>query len=258
MKNKHVNTNKLFLKRIFSGCILAVFVLMLAGCKGSDYKKANGLLENEEYSSAQEIFDTLGDYKDSKEMSAECQYQIAIQYYKDNNYIEAVSRLVEINDYSKATQAIHIIAFKLINDEYVDVLTKTTEYYSAYFKSESQKFIAWVYGGMSGDYNIDYSSSAFNKFADEKSTMKDTANKINAVFTAEVLEKCDDEVKNACEKFTTVNTYVDDMFTVENTFNLLTGGSTGELDSFDECASLASELEEALKALNAESSKIEL
>ncbi len=251
MKDKYSYTNKHFFKRIISGCILAIFVLTLSGCKSGDYKKANALLENEEFSSAQEIFDTLGDYKDSKDMSAECQYQTAMQYYTDKNYKDAVVLLAGISGYDKATQAIHIIALELINDEYVEELTKTTECFSEYFESESQRFISWVNGGMADDFEFDYSSESFIQFITEESVMNEIAQKIDDVFTAEVLENCDEMVKNVCEKFTEVNEYTNKLFTVNYIVNLLSGSKTGTTVSFEECASLAAELEEALKDLKA-------
>lgn len=244
------------LKKVFSGLILMIFVFTLAGCKGSDYKKATGLFESEDFSSAQEVFDTLGDYKDSKEKSKECLYQIAMQYYKDNDYKNAVAVLAEINDYDKATQAIHTIVLKLINDEYVPELTKTTQCYSTYLNSESKKFLTWVYSGMENDYEIDYSSYELKILSAEKSILKDITQKINNVFTAEILEKCDDSVKNVFEKFTAVDTSINKMYTVENTFNLISGnklnGSTGDMVSVDECTSLVSKLENALKELKSD------
>ena len=48
--------------------VLAIFALLLGGCKSSDYDKAVQSYENKEYSEAITSLNELGDYKDSKQL----------------------------------------------------------------------------------------------------------------------------------------------------------------------------------------------
>ena len=60
------------MKRVFLLLLLS-FSLCLAGCQGSDYKKATRLMEEKDYAAAAEIFKTLNDYKDSAELLVYCE-----------------------------------------------------------------------------------------------------------------------------------------------------------------------------------------
>ena len=64
-------------KKISILLVLAMLAVCLTSCAGSDYKKASDLMEAGSYSEAKAIFETLGDYKDSAELSKECSYNQA-------------------------------------------------------------------------------------------------------------------------------------------------------------------------------------
>ena len=57
--------------------LLLVLSCLLCACKSSDYREANSLFESGDYEEAYNIYQTLGEYKDTAELSNECQYQIA-------------------------------------------------------------------------------------------------------------------------------------------------------------------------------------
>lgn len=57
----------------------AIAVSLLAGCNSTDYSKAINLLESGNPSAAREIFETLGDYKDSADYVNECDHQMNLQ-----------------------------------------------------------------------------------------------------------------------------------------------------------------------------------
>lgn len=74
-------------------------VLGLVSCKSSDYKKAQGLFEAEEYQEAKTVFIALGDYQDSKEYVNKCNYQLGIAALKGKSYEEAASFFSGLEDY---------------------------------------------------------------------------------------------------------------------------------------------------------------
>jgi len=81
-------------------CLLAaVALLLLAGCKSGDYKKATELYEGGNYEEAVSIFQELGDYENSVDMVTACKYQMALAAINDGDYDAALSMLEELGDY---------------------------------------------------------------------------------------------------------------------------------------------------------------
>lgn len=76
--------------------------LVLTGCSGNDYKKATDLLNEKNYSEAVEIFQKLGDYKDSADKAKECFYEMAKTEYDSENYQGAYELFLEADDYNDA------------------------------------------------------------------------------------------------------------------------------------------------------------
>ena len=58
--------------------LCAAAFLCLSGCDSQDYKTALGLMENQQWTEAREIFIALEDYKESADMLTECDYNIAL------------------------------------------------------------------------------------------------------------------------------------------------------------------------------------
>lgn len=69
--------------------LLLVLSCLLCACKSSDYRKANSLFENGDYEEAYNIYQSLGEYKDTAELSNECQYQIAKNKLNLHQYDDA-------------------------------------------------------------------------------------------------------------------------------------------------------------------------
>ena len=53
------------MKKCISLLVFLALMLPLAGCKYSDYQKAQDLAENGDYDDAIAVYQELGDYKDS-------------------------------------------------------------------------------------------------------------------------------------------------------------------------------------------------
>ena len=93
------------LKRIAVASLICIMGLILVGVvmktiiPNNNYNKAVELMEKEDYEEALEAFNSLGDYKDSKEKAAECQNGI-----DDANY-NAALELMEKEDYEEALEA---------------------------------------------------------------------------------------------------------------------------------------------------------
>ena len=74
--------------------------------KASSYKTAVELLENGEYDEASRIFNSLGEYRDSKLMANESQYRKADEYYSKGYYETAIDVWKSIAQYSDSTERI--------------------------------------------------------------------------------------------------------------------------------------------------------
>ena len=99
------NLKRIFLRGIL-GCLLAVLMLSLSGCKSSDYKKASELYENGNWEEAMTIFVELEDYEDSAEMVSKCKYEIAAEHQSNGEYIEAIALYTELGDFEDSSTRI--------------------------------------------------------------------------------------------------------------------------------------------------------
>ena len=87
------------MKRITSLILAVAMLLTLTGCNSSDYKKAASLYESGEYAEAAEMFEALGDYKDSADMVKACNYQGALELSDAGKYQEALEIFLSLGDY---------------------------------------------------------------------------------------------------------------------------------------------------------------
>lgn len=84
--------------RVLTAAIIASS-LLLCGCNLTDYSKAQKAYKAGEYEKASELFTSLGDYKDSKDMIQACQYNQASELMLDEKYNEAYLLFSEVTDY---------------------------------------------------------------------------------------------------------------------------------------------------------------
>ena len=87
------------MKRITALILTAAMLLTLTGCDSSDYKKAASLYESGEYAEAAEMFEALGDYKDSADRVKACNYQGALELADAGKYQEALEIFLSLGDY---------------------------------------------------------------------------------------------------------------------------------------------------------------
>lgn len=76
----------------------------LTACSSSDYKKADGYLAEGKYDAAIEMFEDLGDYKDSADRVLEAKYQKADSLLGEQEYEDAYAAFEEVQDYSDAQE----------------------------------------------------------------------------------------------------------------------------------------------------------
>ncbi len=132
------------------------------------YNEANKLLENKEYSKAEQAFEEMDGYKDSNSMIKECTYQYADELYKKSKYSDAINEYKKIPDYKdsndKIQEATYEYAMMLYNNkeysksaeqflqlaDYKDSKDKVIEIYNlfgekdvVYFGKYDNKPIAW-------------------------------------------------------------------------------------------------------------------
>ena len=88
---------------LFSAVILC---LTLAGCSGSQYKKATELYEQGNYAEAGEIFSKLGNYEDSADKANECKYQEASALLQNSDYDAAKALFSALGDYGDSADKV--------------------------------------------------------------------------------------------------------------------------------------------------------
>lgn len=111
--------------------LLLPFITELHDSKLVSYVEAGVLLENREYAEAAEAFASLGKYEDSKELTNEANYRLALQYADKNNFSKAVSILSTLSkqnykDAKEKTRAVQYRwAWSLIDEgEYIEAYEK--------------------------------------------------------------------------------------------------------------------------------------
>lgn len=103
--------------------LIAVCVFTLTGCNGSDYKKAIELMESGKYAAASELFDSLGDYKESELLRNECDYQLAKAAYDKGNYETAQELFAALGDYDDSAEQAQLAADKVLEKTILGVWT---------------------------------------------------------------------------------------------------------------------------------------
>lgn len=123
------------MKKTLAMCAFVLLICMLitsmSSCQYSDYKKAILLYEKEEYEAATYIFESLGEYKDAKEMVTECTnavaYKAAYKKYEDGIYNDAYNEFLALNDYKDssemAKESLYVYAKQMFEAGLYDVAT---------------------------------------------------------------------------------------------------------------------------------------
>ena len=83
---------------------MAICLFLLTGCKSSDYKKAYELCNTGNYDEAKNIYESLADYKDSKELAVECSYLKAQKLLADGDYNSAEDLFISLADYKDSKE----------------------------------------------------------------------------------------------------------------------------------------------------------
>lgn len=97
-------------------CIAMFFLITKVILPSVKYNKAISLLENKEYSSAQETFVELGDYKDSFDKFDESTYLLAKEQEESGDYASAYNSYSKIIEYSDAKNLCSTVALKYIDE----------------------------------------------------------------------------------------------------------------------------------------------
>ena len=86
-------------KRILIMAVTVLTACSITSCKSTDYKKASELYENENYKQSAELFETLGNYKDSEEKVLMSKYSEAKALAEAGEYEQAEALFTELGDY---------------------------------------------------------------------------------------------------------------------------------------------------------------
>lgn len=80
--------------------------------KNAAYLEAQGFLENACYDEAFVAFDTLGNYKDSKQLASESRYRKALQLAEKGKLVEAITILNTLNGYAESTAICEMLNYR--------------------------------------------------------------------------------------------------------------------------------------------------
>lgn len=86
-------------KRIIALFTAVLLLLSLAGCSGSEYRKAKSLYKKGEYAAAQELFQALGEYKDAPDMVQKCRMGSADLLMQQGDYAGAAQCYEQLGNY---------------------------------------------------------------------------------------------------------------------------------------------------------------
>ena len=96
------------IKKLFLAILTLSILLLMSGCKSSDYKQAVSLFDSGEYEKAQKAFEELGEYKDSKEYleraNAEISYTNAVSLFDSGEYEKAQKNFEELGEYKDSKE----------------------------------------------------------------------------------------------------------------------------------------------------------
>ena len=162
-KDQNVGQQKSKKKAIVIIVIISVLIIggIIAFVGTGDlrtYNKAIGMMKNQDYSSAKEIFLELEDYKDSATQVKACDYQIALLYIEDGEYENALNILSDL-DYEDSTDKANLCEYEIAKELY-----NNGDYAAA-----SQKFTVLSANGYedSNEYLIKSSYELGKQYLDE-------------------------------------------------------------------------------------------
>lgn len=86
-------------KNIALVLVAAMLLVTLTGCNSSDYKAAAELYAGGSYIEAAQMFEALGDYKDSADQARICRYAYAKELFEAGEFTQAAQAFAELGDY---------------------------------------------------------------------------------------------------------------------------------------------------------------
>lgn len=111
---------------ILLGAIVTMFLVFSPMAK---YRRANGLIEDKQYSEAISVFEEIKDYKNSKEKILLCQYEKALVLMEAEDYKGAKDILLQLDSYKKSSEKIRTCNHMIL---YNHILENGTEYEDSY------------------------------------------------------------------------------------------------------------------------------
>ena len=146
------------MKRFIVLLSAVILCLTLAGCSGSQYKKATELYEQGNYAEAGEIFSKLGDYGDSADKVKFCDYKKAEKLLADDDYDAAKAIFSALGSYENSADQVkecdYEKAEELFNQEKYEEALEIYKTISEYKTSKERiitinsKFLYETYGDI--------------------------------------------------------------------------------------------------------------
>ena len=144
----------------------------------SKYQKACAALENGDYQTAEEFFKKLGDYRDSSDKALESKYRYGISLIEGGYYTKAVEVFEELEDYSDSRDYQNEAKY-LYCQENCNCTDETTFAYLSYLKSIGYKDCEDMYLSI---YAIHLDVAFINADPNDETTVNYSVSKYNTYF----------------------------------------------------------------------------
>ena len=109
------------MKRIICFLLAGIMLLSLCACQSSDYKKAKELLDQKKFDEAKAAFLKIKDYKDSAELAKECDFQKASGLLDNEEYTDAIRILESLGSYGKSKTTLKN-TYKALSEEIYELM----------------------------------------------------------------------------------------------------------------------------------------
>ena len=178
------------MKKIITLLLVILCCVFLVACNSSDYKKAESLLSQGNYSDAMSIYESLDGYEDSTEKIVYCKYGIGEQLFEEGDYEKALETFLALGSYedseTKVIQCKYELGKSAYNEQNWD---RVIEFLDEVYYEDSIELLASANREKGMSENSDYEfldtlrKSVEKRLADSSKDSTDERDLLNFVNT---------------------------------------------------------------------------
>lgn len=204
------------MKRILVLILSMIILLSLCGCDSSEYEKAMSLYNSGEYQEAMDIFLELGDYEDSGKMAAICACKAAEEYAEKGMMAEVVELLSAHSTIPMVQETLFVIFSNEITDNYLvnfqAALDSWNEYLPIWMRELKESSNNTPVGGTVNIPKVDMEAPQVIALQRSMEKANKSVSKLREAYNDDILNLCDEDVKNVIDKFFVAAETIDKQF----------------------------------------------